>query len=203
MFIPTLGQRLCLDGWAAVASRFRRHRGESGEARVSMLYKGKSIANAFLTLANRDGYRIDPLKLQKLLYYANGYYMAEHAGQPLINEHFEAWDYGPVIPTVYYEFREYKDGPIKRFAYTWDRSTAQMIVAPQPVGDPAAGEVISWVWDQYKNYSGLQLSEMTHKEGSPWHNARSKPVNYRMRNERLEPTDILDYFKALGVADAA
>jgi uncharacterized phage-associated protein len=38
--------------------------------------------------------------------------MVENFGQPLINEYFEAWDYGPVIPTVYYEFREYKDNPL-------------------------------------------------------------------------------------------
>ena len=79
-----------------------------------MAYKGKSIANAFISLAGSDG--IDPLKLQKLLYYANGHYLAEHDGTPLINEYFEAWDYGPVIPTVYYEFREYGNNPIRRFA---------------------------------------------------------------------------------------
>lgn len=162
-----------------------------------MAYKGKSIANAFLTLAARDGLSIDPLKLQKLLYFANGYYMAENDGQPLINEYFEAWDYGPVIPTVYYEFREYKNGPIKRYAYTWDDRTKRNILAPQPVGDAAAENVIAWVWDHYRDFSGPELSQMTHKIGSPWDEARKRASNHGMRNQRLEPHEITSYFQAL------
>lgn len=162
-----------------------------------MAYKGKSIANAFLTLATRDGYRIDPLKLQKLLYFANGYYQAEHDGQPLINEYFEAWDYGPVIPTVYYEFREYKNAAIKRFAYTWDERIKRFVVAPEPVGDQAAQDVIAWVWQQYRDFTGGELSEMTHKVGSPWDAARKRASNHGMRNQRLELNEITDYFCAL------
>lgn len=164
---------------------------------AAMLYKGKSIANAFLLLANRDGLTIDPLKLQKLLYFANGYYMAENDGQPLINEYFEAWDYGPVVPTVYYEFREYKDGPIRRLGYTWDYRTKRMIPAPPPIGDDSANDVVAWVWDNYKNYSGVDLSHMTHKVGGPWDAARRRAQNSKMRNERLEISDIIKHFQQL------
>jgi uncharacterized phage-associated protein len=167
-----------------------------------MPYKGKQIANAFLTLANRDGYRVSPLKLQKLLYYANGYYMAENDGQPLINEYFEAWDYGPVIPTVYYEFREYKDNPIKRFAYTWDERAGKMIIAPQPIGDARAGDVIEWVWETYRDRSAVDLSKMTHKADSPWDKARRRASNHGMRNERLELHEIVDHFRTL-ITDGA
>jgi uncharacterized phage-associated protein len=162
-----------------------------------MPYKAKSIANAFLTLANRDGYKVDPMKLQKLLFYANGYYIAENDGEPLINEYFEAWDYGPVAPTVYYEFREYRNSPIPRFAYTWDERLARQIVAPQPVDDPKAESVIAWVWEQYRDFSGLQLSHMTHKSGGPWHSARIRASNSHMRNERLESGELRRYFEAL------
>lgn len=159
-------------------------------------YKAKSIANAFLTLANRDGENVDPLKLQKLMYFANGYYYAEK-DIPLINEYFEAWDYGPVVPTVYYEFKEYGDKPIKRFAYTFDYKSGRVIAAPQPVGDQDAENVIAWVWDNYKSFSGVELSNMTHKDKSPWHYARVRASNSGMRNERLELNEIKDHFKAL------
>ncbi|MBB4103579.1 Panacea domain-containing protein [Allorhizobium borbori] len=160
-------------------------------------YKAKSVANAFLTLANRDGYDITPMQLQKLLYYANGYFMAENDGQPLINEYFEAWDYGPVVPTVYYEFREYVNRPIKRFAYTFDREVSREIVAPQPVNDDQSESVISWVWDNYRDLSGPQLSNMTHKTDGPWDRARRRASNSQMRNERLETADLLEYFRNL------
>ena len=129
--------------------------------------------------------------------------MAAHDGQPLINEYFEAWDYGPVAPTVYYEFREYKNGPIRRLAYTWQPSTKQTIVAPPPIGDSDADEVIGWVWENYKHYSGGDLSRMTHKAGSPWDIARKKALNSGMRNERLEFSDIQRHFSQLTNAAAA
>lgn len=162
-----------------------------------MPYKAKQVANAFITLANQDGLPIDPMKLQKLLYYANGYFVAERDGQPLINEYFEAWDYGPVVPTVYYEFREYKDQSIRRYAYTWNEKLRRMIIAPQPVNDPAAEETIAWVWKNYKQFSGRELSEMTHKIGAPWSLARHRAANSGMRNERLEIKEIRDHFAQL------
>lgn len=169
----------------------------SGGALAMTPYKAKSISNAFISLANSDDMDIDPLKLQKLLYFAHGYYMAEHDDAPLINEYFEAWDYGPVLPTVYYDFREFGDRPIKRFAYTYDYKLGRAIPAPLPNDDPLAEEVIKWVWDNYKQYTGLQLSEMTHKDGGPWHLARGRSANSKMRNERLEILDIKRHFAEL------
>jgi uncharacterized phage-associated protein len=160
-------------------------------------YKAKSIANAFITLANRDGYDITPMQLQKLLFYANGYYVVENDGQPLINEYFEAWDYGPVVPTVFYEFREYQDRPIKRYAYTFDREHQRTIVAPQPVDDAPAESVIEWVWRNYRDFDGIELSKMTHKKDGPWDRARRRASNSLMRNERLELHDVREYFGAL------
>jgi uncharacterized phage-associated protein len=160
-------------------------------------YKAKSIANAFITLANKDGYEIDPMQLQKHLYYANGYFLAENDGQPLINEFFEAWDYGPVVPTVYYEFREYADQPIKRFAYTFDENSRRRVAAPVPFDDSKASAVIKWVWEHYRDFSGPQLSKMTHKEGAPWAAARKRAHNSLMRNERLEIHELREYFGKL------
>ena len=163
-------------------------------------YKAKSIANAFISLANRDGYQVSPMQLQKLLYFANGYYLAENDGQPLINEYFEAWDYGPVVPTVYYEFREYADRPVRRLAYTFDREQGRRITAPPPFADAKAEAVIEWVWRSYRDFNGLQLSRMTHKVDSPWDRARRRASNSLMRNERLEQSDLESYFGKLAAS---
>lgn len=163
-------------------------------------YKAKSIANAFIALANRDGYQLSPMQLQKLMYFANGYYLAENDGQVLINEFFEAWDYGPVVPTVYYEFREYGDRPVRRLAYTHDRELGRRIVAPPPFGDSRAETVIQWVWRHYRDFSGLQMSRMTHKVDSPWDRARKRASNSLMRNERLEQADLREHFGNLAAS---
>jgi uncharacterized phage-associated protein len=50
---------------------------------------------------------VDNLKLQKLLYYSQAVHLVLHEKQPLFNEEIEAWDYGPVVPPVYHEYKPY------------------------------------------------------------------------------------------------
>jgi uncharacterized phage-associated protein len=50
--------------------------------------------------------RLSNLKLQKLLYYAQGHYLAT-AGQPLFDDRIQAWSHGPVVPTVYHEYKKF------------------------------------------------------------------------------------------------
>jgi len=50
---------------------------------------------------------VDNLKLQKLLYYSQAVYLVLHDKTPLFEEDIEAWDYGPVVPPVYREYKQY------------------------------------------------------------------------------------------------
>ncbi|MFQ5632018.1 MAG: Panacea domain-containing protein, partial [bacterium] len=58
------------------------------------MYDSRLIANYFIDFARKDGVAISPMKLQKLVYFAHGYYLAI-TGQPLIEEEIQAWRYGP------------------------------------------------------------------------------------------------------------
>jgi len=55
------------------------------------------------------------MKLQKLLYYVCVKYVQETEKMP-ISENFEVWKYGPVLPSVYAEFKPYGSRPIDGFA---------------------------------------------------------------------------------------
>ena len=68
-----------------------------------MPYDPKAIANYFLDLARAQEKALTPLKIQKLVYFANGWHLAIK-GVPLINEQVEAWRFGPVIPSLYTHF---------------------------------------------------------------------------------------------------
>ena len=41
--------------------------------------------------------------------------------------------------------------------------------------DPYLKRAINRVWDEYKDYSGIDLSKITHKEDTAWYNA----IKYR------------------------
>ncbi len=70
------------------------------------------IAKYFVSLVDEEaGDSISNLKVQKLLYYAQGGYLAFH-DEPLFPEAIKAWAHGPVVPQVYHEYKQYGAGPI-------------------------------------------------------------------------------------------
>ena len=76
-----------------------------------MSYDARAIANYFLERARLEGKSLDQMKLQKLVYYANGWHIAIKE-EPWIDEQVEAWRYGPVIQSLRDAFREYGDQAI-------------------------------------------------------------------------------------------
>jgi uncharacterized phage-associated protein len=135
-----------------------------------MQYSALAIANYFLDLAYRDGETITAMKIQKLVYYAHGWSLAA-TGQPLIDEAIEAWTYGPVIPSLYHEFKRFGSGPITGKATTVElispSSRSLRLVTPV-VCDAETMELLDTVWEAYGDFSGIQLSNLTHQPGSPW-----------------------------------
>ena len=73
-----------------------------------MSYNVIQVANWLIEKANNteNGDFITNLKLQKLLYYLQGYYLAVFE-KPLFDVEIEAWQYGPVVPNAYYEFNAF------------------------------------------------------------------------------------------------
>ena len=104
---------------------------------------------------------ISNLKLQKLVYYAQGLYLALH-DEPLFAENIEAWTYGPVIPSLYHEYKEYGSGCITP-PTDFDMS----------VLTDEAREVLDEVYQVYGQFSGWKLRDMTHEE-APWQEAYAK-----------------------------
>ncbi len=136
-----------------------------------MSYPSGSVANYFLAKGLEEGIKISPLKLQKLVYYAHGWQLAT-VNEPLIDEPIYAWPYGPVIPSLYYEFREFGNEPITEVASEIDDANGVLVPYVIPKNSRDLG-VLQSVWDGYKGFSAVQLSNMTHREGSPWAKVRS------------------------------
>jgi uncharacterized phage-associated protein len=68
-------------------------------------YTALEVAKWFTKWADFNDADMTNMKLQKLLYYAQGQYLAEHE-EPLFDEDIEAWSHGPVVPSVYRAFKE-------------------------------------------------------------------------------------------------
>lgn len=169
------------------------------------LCSAKAVANHFLELAWRDGTTLNPIQIQKLVYIAHGWHLAI-TEKPLIHESVEAWTYGPVIPDLYHEFKQWGNEGIQEHA-------TEIRISSGP-GDPLLfredvpsvdGEcpdpaevkaLLGRVWEVYKRFSAVQLSDMTHREGTPWDVTWKK--NNGKRSVSIDDSVIYKHFRELG-----
>jgi uncharacterized phage-associated protein len=131
-----------------------------------------AAANEFLSLAGEDGRNIDQMKLQKLLFYGHAWHLALRDDQPLFDQDFEAWPWGPVVRDVYNQTRQYGRGPVttklKELRKTGSNATDFDFVTPRGVDSEEVKTFLRSIWESLKNYSGIQLSNATHAPGEPW-----------------------------------
>jgi uncharacterized phage-associated protein len=121
-------------------------------------YSAITVANKFLELAKRDRVPLTNMQLQKLVYIAHGWNLVL-LDKPLFYNNVHAWEWGPVVPKLYKPLSKYKAGYVTDFLPSKGES-----IAP----DAPELKVIEGVWKAYGKYSGLQLSAITHTEGTPW-----------------------------------
>lgn len=136
-----------------------------------MGYTAKAIANHFLDFGRTRGSKISPLKIQKLVYISHGWHLALSGGKPLVSdEYVEAWQYGPVFPSVYHEFKHYGASPILDYAtdYKLVKRKFKLVTPRVETDDVNAVALLGRIWKVYGRFSGTQLSGMTHAPGTPW-----------------------------------
>lgn len=120
----------------------------------------QDVANYFLVKASRDDDNeeregITHLKLQKLVYYAQGFYLATK-GVPLFEEDIVAWKHGPVVRALFDTYKGCGSSPID----------APADFDPQSIpGD--VRDFLDEVYEVYGQFSAWRLREMTH-EDPPW-----------------------------------
>ncbi len=136
------------------------------------------IANFYIQLSNSiEDKSIDNLKLNKMLYYAQGHFLARYH-RKLFDDEIQAWDYGPVVYDVYHAFKCCGSHPIEYASEDFDESRLS--------ADEL--EVLTDVYNMYGKYTGLHLKEMTHQKGSPWEK------NYEKGKNNIIPTDEIEVF---------
>lgn len=120
----------------------------------------REAANFFLSRsAIGTEFEITPKKLQKLVYYAQAWYLATH-DHPLFEEDFQAWVHGPVHPGLYHQYSEFRHNPLPVYQ-EFDSSTI-----------PSEIQVLlNEIWGVYGRYNGDELEYFTHLE-RPWQEAR-------------------------------
>lgn len=140
------------------------------------------IANEFIRRGIDANDPITPMEVQKLMYFAHGWMLALHE-RPLHTDAWRAWQYGPVLPRVYRELREYRADPVEELIGDYRADL-----------DDEERYIIDEVYRLYSPFKGIELSELTHLDGSPWDQARKQNPG---ANPVIYDVSIKDYFNQL------
>jgi len=141
------------------------------------------IADYLLDRAHEMGLRVTNLKLQKLLYYAQGWFLAFY-NEPLFSEDLQAWVHGPVQPEVYHRFKRFK----------WDPITT---LTRRPVLPKEIEDLLEEVLVNYGKESAFDLMRRTHQE-PPWQKARKGFLSDNVYSAMLISIDEMKhYFQSL------
>jgi uncharacterized phage-associated protein len=143
------------------------------------MYNPVFLSNNFLQRSFEDETLVTPMKLQKMMYFLYRDYLKQ-TNEPLFAERFMTWKYGPVLESVYQEYKGYGGRSIDRYGgkngeiYKVDES-----------GDKPLSNLLSVLWEKCRYIDAIRLSEITHGEGAAWREA------YNSRKSFLRDEDIL------------
>lgn len=152
------------------------------------MYTATAIANFFIGKGMQDDKPVDQMKVQKLVYFAHGWHLAI-AGKPLLNEAIEAWRFGPVIPSLYHSLK-----------YSGNQSITKPIEATvfdSVLVNDTSNELtlfLNRIWSLYSPFTGIQLSNMTHEEETPWARIAKEFGNQIPANKVIDDQLIKGYF---------
>jgi len=146
-------------------------------------FSASEVAKYFIWKSSKEGKSITNKKLQKLLYYAQGWYLALK-DKPLFKEDIQAWVHGPAIPSIYDQYKSFGYGNIS---------------IPIDVSDISFlkdDDLLSEVWKIYGKFDAQYLETLTHNE-EPWLKARAGLDTGEASSNIISKEELKKYFKSL------
>ena len=144
-------------------------------------------ANSVLIYSFEKDALISPLKLQKLVYFIHGWYLANF-DEPTFEDSPEVWEYGPVFSEIYHDYKIFGSLPINENAW---KEYGPLWKGKVEKEDGKFHAILEAVWEVYASRSAMFLSDLTHQPGTPWSLANDRGDPY------LSQEEIKKHFKQL------
>jgi len=146
----------------------------------------EEIADYFIWVANDSGSFISNLKLQKLVYYSQAWHLAIE-DSALFEDDFEAWVHGPVIPTLFDEYKKFQWKPIIK-------------EVKQPHFSPELEDFLEDITVEYFLCTGLELELMVCRE-DPWMKAREGLPKDEPSHAIISQSSMKEFYKSRAVEE--
>lgn len=151
-----------------------------------MLISPSRVADYVIAFANEVWESLTHLKIQKIVYYAQAWYLANF-WEPLFDEDFQAWVHWPVLRSLYNEYSG---------AFPW------AVISKDISKDHFTAEDSGIIWfleeicTVYMPYWWYELELMTHKE-LPWVEARQGLNAFTNSENTISKETIQSYYRWL------
>jgi len=133
------------------------------------------------TIAESLDYNITNLAMQKLLYLSHMFHMGK-TGEALIDGHFEAWDLGPVEPSLYHMLKIFGNKPILGVFYEYQSFPEESMEKKN----------IDYILSSLEGKSAWQLVQITHQSHGAW----AKNFSPDIQGMVISNSDIMEEYKA-------
>lgn len=140
-----------------------------------------AICNYFIEKSFNEGIGISPLKLIKLVYISHGWYLAL-TDKPLISECIIAWAYGPMISSIYNNFKYSGNAIITSLIY--NKLNNGNIYYYQ-LNDSSIIPFLNKIWLEYKKFDDITISSLCNRDGTPFS---------LTRKNNIIPNDFIKYY---------
>lgn len=142
---------------------------------MRIMYDVQLIARYVINRCAQKERPISNLKLQKILYFIQAEFLVG-MGKACFDDDIEAWTYGPVVPSVYFEYKIFGSTNIPDQGDDGFESISRQ-----------DKDCLNAIIDAAAKYSASSLVEITHRQ-SPWKNA------YRRNDKIIKQSEIKEYF---------
>lgn len=146
-----------------------------------MSYKVLDVCQYVINYSNEKDYGISNLKLQKILYFIQAYFLISKPSRCCFEDRIEAWDFGPVVPKAYRKYKQFGSSDIPRVIDFENTNNDSYITNEDK-------NLINTVIDKFADFSATDLVGLTHNQ-SPWIDAYIPHMN-----REITPDAIKEYF---------
>ena len=146
-----------------------------------MSYKVLDVCKYVIDYSNEKEYGISNLKLQKILYFIQAYFLIKQPSRCCFDDKIEAWDFGPVVPKAYRKYKQFGSSDIPTII-DFEKSDSNDCITCDDKN------LIKTVIDKFADYSATDLVGLTHTQ-SPWIDAYIPHMN-----REITPEAIKEYF---------
>lgn len=153
------------------------------------MYRALDVARYIIKRCHMQQKSISNLKLQKILYFVQAEFLVS-TGRKCFSDAIEAWDFGPVVPEAYREYKQFGSSNIPRVSYIIDFDSEDIwnSKVKRYVGDSireADQKRIEAVVDRFAEYSATDLVSITHNQ-SPWKDAYVPHMNNEITTDAIK-----------------